>query len=108
MSTLPVSVQAIFDANGEARASTGPSVYGIDWHISRLVTNSDSPTICELSVYRNSESPTTKEDHTFIGNDDSSETNIVLRSGESILFVWSNGTTGSHATAIISGEIVGR
>ena len=107
---LDASVSAVFDATGDATASLGPTTYGTTWEIQGLSTSSDSTDECELRVFKNNpNSAGSMVLNTFAGNADSSAgDNIVLRFGERLHFVWSNGTPNARATGVIFGVQRGR
>lgn len=110
MSTTPVaqSLSATFDADGNARAEIGPTVYGTKWTVTRLVTSTTSTDRAELRVYRNVESAGTLTDSTRSANADTSETRLELQTLDKLIFSWSKGTPGAVATANIYGSQEGR
>lgn len=85
----------------------GPDRANVGWTVKRIVTttNSTEQNSSLLRVYRNTETPSQLQDSTFLGDSDSSETDIAIRSGERMVFVWTGGTPGSTATIILSGDI---
>ncbi len=103
MSVIPLSAQAnaTFNAQGIARAIVGPQRFGTTWNVKRIVTNATSK--CELRVYRNSESPNALLDATYTGEQDINETDILLVTLESLVFVWSQGIPGQTGIGIITG-----
>lgn len=107
MKTIPlnVSVSATFGANGQARASIGPTVYGTDWIVKRMVTTTSSTLESQQNVYFNVESASSLIDGTYSGNSDTDDTEIPLHTLDKLVFVWTNGTPGAVATAILSGDI---
>lgn len=106
MSGAPLgSASGTFDANGNASASLGPAVYGARWNVDRIVVSTTSTAITQCDVYRNVVSATTKIDSTRTGNNDTSETNIDLNAPDVLLFVWTGGTAGASATAVLAGTL---
>lgn len=99
------STSAVFNAAGVARASLGPAVYGSRWNVDRMVATTTSVLPTQCDVYRNVESPLSKIDSTRTGNNDTSETNLDLRPPDTLIFVWTNGTPGATATAILAGTL---
>lgn len=109
MSTpVSVSASATFDVNGRAIASLGPSVFGVRWKLSRMVTSTTSTAETQLRVYRNTEQPSTLVDSTYTANQNTSETTLTLMTLEKVVFVWSGGDTGAVATVVLEGEQEGR
>lgn len=99
------SVTATFGADGVARASIGPSVYGAKWHVDRIVVSTTSVLPSTCTVYRNVEAASAQLDHTRTGNADTSETSLDVPSPDALIFVWLGGTPGAVATAVISGTL---
>lgn len=103
------SITDTFDADGIARASTGPTVFGTKWEVTRLVTSTTSVADTTLKVYLNSETPSALVDSTYLANNDVSETNsIMLATLDKLVFVWEGGTPGAVATGIVTGMQKGR
>lgn len=96
------TVRATFDGSGVARGFLSVTHYR--WSIKRMSTTAvgtiNEPT---LSVYRGTENPSGLVDFTRRGTD-VSETNLDLRLGEQLVFVWSGGVVGSQAIANIEGS----
>lgn len=107
---IPVyqSASAVFDANGRASVSIGPTVFGIRWKINRLIVSTTSTAETQLRVYRGSEQASRMVDSTYTANQNTSETDVSLATLESLLFVWSGGDVGAIATAVIEGTQEGR
>lgn len=106
MSGAPLGSQfATFDASGRAVVSLGPTVYGSKWNVDRMVVTTQSSAVTKCFVYRNVEQATALTDSTKTGNADTSETDIDLTPPDKLLFVWSGGTPGAIATAIVSGTL---
>jgi hypothetical protein len=79
--------------NGIARVTFGPVTFGTSWRIKRLVTtvNIDPLEVdatVQLRVYRLYETPSRLIDTSNSGIDDSSETDILLNTGEKLICVW--------------------
>jgi len=104
----PITSQsAIINSAGRAVCTAGPERYGEQWRVTRMVTNITPITAgvnTRLDVYRNSETPSQMVDGTYTAEQNVSETDIGLRSGEKLVFVWSGGTPNSIATIILTGE----
>ncbi len=105
---LETAANATFNALGVASVSVGPGRANLHWKVTRLVTSTTSTAVVQpqLRVYRNVETPSTLVDSTYSGNSATSETNLDVRVGERLLFVWSGGTTDAIATIVISGEVI--
>lgn len=90
-SNLQVTVTSpAMDANGNATSlPIGPVRSGEIWHITLM--GARGPISCKLEVFRNN----FKIDGTATADNDSSACDITLRSGETLVFVWSNGTQNS-------------
>lgn len=102
--TLMTSVNAVFGADGMARASVGPRVFGVTWTVERYGTNTNSATDTKLFVYRNNESDANYLDSSDNANNDVSDNNAIpLQTLDTLLFVWSGGSVGAIATASIFG-----
>lgn len=95
------------DGNGRGVVTLGPQVYGVVWHVTRMVTSvsGTAEISCRLSVYRQTETPSNMVDGTFVAGQDVSETDLPLRGGEVLVFVWEDGPAGAVATITLSGEI---
>lgn len=99
------SAPAVFDANGRAEVTLGPTVYGSRWNVDKMVVSTTSTMASKCDVYRDAESLSNKIDNTRTGNADTSETNIDLSPPSVLRFVWSGGTPGATATAVVYGTL---
>lgn len=106
---VPVNEQiqgtAVADGSGIARAtaSIGPFRYGDIWKVVLLTTQSTSTTDVELRVYRNVESPGSMIDSTYSGRSATSPCEVWLKSGETLVAVWTKGDIGAVHTLRIEG-----
>lgn len=112
MATLPLlaSANATFISDGVGGSVArvphlGPRRYGTTWHVTHMVSTTNSVVPSQVRVYRNIESPTTIVDGSDSANQDTSETDITLGSGEFLTFVWTKGDIGAIATITVSGEM---
>lgn len=103
------SATAVIDSAGEARVTVGPMVYGTRWKISRFTTSSNSTNQTRLTIYQGFEGGSVV-DFTVIGNNNASEVagNMELQAGETLVWVWINGSPGAQCTATVFGEQVRR
>lgn len=102
---LETSGSGRFNAAGRASVSLGPGVWGSKWTVERYVVSSDSTDETECSLYKNVETNTALLDNTPNGNDDTSTSgDIEIRAGETLLFVWTGGTTNANVTVTLSGQ----
>lgn len=109
MRVVNASASATFDANGQARATLGPSVYGVRWTITKMVTTTTSVDSATLKVYLNVVSEASIVDTTGSANADvSDDVGIVLETSDKLIFVWELGTPGTVATIVIYGRQEGR
>ena len=96
----------------------GPAVAGVVWHVQQLVTSTTSTGIefgiSELRVYRGTnEIASARHGGSWSGDNDVSEEDFRLRSGEKLLFVWRHGDVNAadpakvaaYATIVIRGEV---
>jgi len=103
---LAESASAVFNASGRASVSMGPTVYGSSWAIQRASISSTSTVDTDCSLYRQIESPTTLIDGTPNGNNEAYSPDsgtLDVRSGQTILFVWTGGDVGAVATVVLDG-----
>lgn len=110
--SLQTSITATFGADSAggtvARTQIGPTVYGSEWDIKRVVVSTTSSGLNGSSrfyMYLNSESPSALLDGTYSGDQDVNETSLHLRTGDNLICVWTGGDDGAIATAIIIGEV---
>ena len=90
---------------GRAVAMLGPEKYGDVWHVSLMTTTSDSTTDVQLRVYRNIESAGAMVDSTYSGRQATSPADLILRTGEKLVAVWSKGDLGANCTIRAEGTI---
>lgn len=96
-------------ANGSGTLSLGPARYGEQWRVSRMVTSVSATGItteilCELKVYRDVVAQSTLVDVTQRAGSDVSETDLLLRAPEKLVFVWANAPVGALASIVVTGE----
>lgn len=103
---LAESASGVFNAAGKVTVSMGPAVYGSSWSIDRASVSSTSLLDSECSMYRGLESPNTLIDGTSSGNGDTNDVAgnpILVSYGQVVVFVWTGGTPGAIATAVLDG-----
>jgi hypothetical protein len=106
---LDVSVNATANANGVARGSLGPTVYGHSWNISRITTTTnDFNKRNEVRVYLNGESQQRLLAGSYNGNQDFNETTVTLQTLDKLIPVWSGCTPGTVCTLQVQGTITDR
>jgi len=98
-------VRATFDASGIARATIGPQIYGTKWLVDRINVTSTSVLSSQCRVYLNAEVDTALFTGTYSGNQDSDDSDFTMDTLDKLIFVWSGGTVGAVATAIVTGKI---
>lgn len=106
--TALASGSVTFDSTGRGAVSIGPDRANTWWKVTRLVTSTSDGTGAKLFVYRTYESPGTLLDSTRVGAGDTSETDFMVLPGETLLAVYSEGTTGTTGTLVVYGELAGR
>lgn len=111
--TLPLdfseSATLVDDGTGTgnciARVTFGPVIFGQQWRIKRIITtvNIDPSTdaIVQLRVYRIYETPSRLIDTSNSGIDDTSETDILLKTNEKVICVW----TGPPEAIVVSNPV---
>lgn len=108
MARLPLlaSVSATVVA-GRAVGRLTPGVAGSRWEITRMntITTAGPNVPCDLKVYKNIESPLTKQDGTSSAGQDTSEipNPIPVAATDTILAVWSGVANGTICTLIVEG-----
>lgn len=92
------------DASGQGWIEgVGPAQYGEEWHISATQCGVENSTAeARLRVYINGK--TRLVEGTYSGNQDNSNTEFHLRSGEKLYYRFSDGTPGAIASVVLSGE----
>jgi len=99
------TARGLFDVNGKAVARHQPQRPFEAWHVTYTSIDTTSASLSACKVYRNFESPTNFiESSIFNGNSDSSDTEMNLAPGETLLYVWTGGTPGAIATVSIRGD----
>lgn len=103
---LDLSVTGIAGADGIARSRIGPTVYGHEWHVSRLVTSTnDSTNRNELRIYLNGESPNRLIAGTYNANQDFNEDDFTLQTLDALIPVWSLCVPGTICVLTVQGTI---
>lgn len=104
--TLNKAAQAQVDAFGNATARIGPTITGTTWKISTAavsVTTDVLTPICKL--YVGSIAPGNLIGGTYSGQQDSTDLNITLHSGQFLIADWDGADVGSWATLSVFGEM---
>lgn len=100
---LDTNRTGVFDANGIARVTVGPTVYGESWRVRRMTVTSDSALDSDAKVYLNSEIDSRMVAGTWSGNRDFNETDLTLQTLDRLIVVWVNGTPNAHASFLLQG-----
>jgi hypothetical protein len=108
-----VNPQFISDGAGGtiARAETGPQVFGTRWEIDSVAISTTSTELVSsiFNMFVGSDSPSGFRGGSYSGDKDvDSSPNIVLQNLDRLICIWTGGTLGSYATAVITGKVVGR
>lgn len=104
---LFTSGDAVADANGRAEVRMQPLTAFERWRVARMTIHSDSSTLVPtLRVYRGGVSNSAMVDNSQTGTLDHSDTNLLLRNGEPLIFEWTGADVGATCTAIIEGDVI--
>lgn len=105
---LAVSRSVTLDSSGTGRVTgVGPVKYGESWKVTLFSVNTTSR--CKFTIHRgNDTTPQYQIDATVRGDLDTSATDITLQAGETISFLWANGTPGAVGTIRLEGTITMR
>lgn len=104
---LFTSGSAVANANGRAEIRLQPLQAFHRWHVKRMTVHSDSSVLVPtVEVYRGGAQRSNLVDGTYTGTLDHSDTDMLLRSGEPIIFVFVGANVGATCTAIIEGEVI--
>lgn len=95
---LDTSVSATLVSGGATVSEIGPVLHGERWHITLFSAQGPSP--AKLEIFRGNN----KIDGTNAADNDTSNTDITLTTGEKLKFVWSGGTDGTTMICYLSGE----
>lgn len=110
MANLPLleSRSVVLNATGTATViGLGPARYGESWHIKLFSVN--TTVRCKFTIHRGNQTTAQYQiDGTNRGDLDTSNTDIVLSTGETISCLWSAGTNGARGTVRIEGTRVMR
>lgn len=101
---LETAAQVTLDASGSGQVTNvGPTQQSERWEVRGF--SASGANSARLQVMRgNSFTPNRQLDLTDRADGDTSETDINLRSGESISFWWTNGVAGTVMTCTIRGS----
>jgi hypothetical protein len=112
---LDTSISATFVDDGTgtgsvARAQIGPTVYGTNWHVTGVSTQTTSDTTqygsSQLLVYQDFESPSRFLYGSFSAeNDTASGDETTLMTLSKLILVWTRGNIGAIATATLRGWV---
>lgn len=98
------SGSATVGADGRATVTVQPLRAFETWHVTKItVNNNGSVLVPAARVYRGFESPTALVEGSYSGTLDSSDTNIMLETGESLICVWEGrvvGTAGADVGSV--------
>lgn len=116
MSEVPLreSASATVDSSGRARAVVQPMRAFERWDITRVTVACTSTSLVPTCrIYRSSEAPSNLIEGTFSGNQDSSDTQTMLETGESLIAVWegkeiatAGADIGSVCTLTVEGKSI--
>jgi hypothetical protein len=102
---LNESRTATADGNGRAIAQLGPLRSFESWEIKRTTVSSTSTTLIPTArVYRGAIAPSRLIDGTYTGTLDTTQTDMTLTSGDSVVAEWTGADVGSSCILIIEGE----
>lgn len=108
MSTIPLyqSASVTFAADGSGLARLSPQVFGVKWHVKRIVVSTTTPNAnTQFFLYLNQVSDSSRLDATYRGDQDTSETDINLQTLDTLYCVWRGGQSGAVGTVVITGDI---
>lgn len=98
------SARAIADSSGVAIARIGPERAFEQWHITSVAIQSTSSTLVpELREFRNNPIESALIGTSRSGDLDSGSADILLQSGEDIVYRWTNVDVGAACTVTVSG-----
>ena len=104
---LSQSARATADASGKAVARLGPDRAFETWQIRTVTVQSTSSTLVpQARVYRNHEAVSALLGGSHTGTLDTAQTDTELRSGESLVVVWTGADAGAECTVTVEGESV--
>lgn len=100
------SESADADATGRAEITLQPLQAFHRWRVKRMtVSTTDTTLVPTVKVYRGGESPSNLVDGTFTGTLDHSDTDLVLRNGEPLVFVFFQADVGTTCSVTIEGQV---
>lgn len=97
------SRSAKFDGEGRAAVIVEPQRSYETWHIVQTHIHTSSPTQTQFTIYRDAEEPGNIFEGTALGNSDESDSELDLRAGQRLIYVWREGTSGEIATVTLRG-----
>lgn len=97
---LDANANITLDSTGNGIAFLGPTYPGERWSVSLFSARGTSS--AKLEIFRGTSM--SKLDGTNRADNDTSNTDISLMAGESLRFVWTNGTTGASMQCTVQGD----
>lgn len=105
MGRLEESGDVVFDAAGYGVVILQPLRANENWHVTRMsIQASSSVLVPRFVAYRRFIAPSTVIDNTYDGNNNTSNCDEDIFTGEQIIGEWSAGDVGAIGTFIIYGE----
>lgn len=103
---LMTSASVTFDSNGNGTVSLSPQISGTSWNVKRIsISTSSGPAGTLFYLYMNHVTPASQIDATYSGDQDTSETNIDMKSLDTIFGVWKSGKPGAVGTMVLTGTV---
>lgn len=101
---LTASERAIADSNGVAIARIGPDRAFEKWHVTSVAVQSTSSTLVpELREFRNNPVESALLGTSRSGDLDSGSADIMLGSGEDLVYQWTNCDVGATCIVTVNG-----
>ena len=101
------SGSAILDASGSGTLVLGPERAGESWEVTRISVTCTSTLQTVVTVYENVVSTQTALFNSKAGNSDvaAGDPPMTIPSGSRVVIVWTAGTPGAAATAVLKGKL---
>ena len=96
----------VLDANGDGRATLGPTFGPPTWHVRSIAVRTSQPgagSIPLCATYRATEDANGYIDTTYDGSADATDVAFDLVQGTEIIAVWTGGNPGDVATLSVYG-----
>lgn len=97
---FPKAASVTLDATGSGQVLITPT--GGDWVLTNMAVSVSSATLQPTAkTYKNFPSQVNFVEGSYAGANDSSNTRIVLRQGETLFCVWAGGDAGARASLVV-------